>query len=127
MRYHCSEHTPEKTEFVFDSILGSRRIEGTHTVWIDAHGPSTVLRHEIVAVLPLRLRLVWTVVVRPLHDSLLEDLLHGAQVRAGASSDAPRWSLWVRLLRRLSLDVRGVTSPEDRRPATEGSTTAIRE
>lgn len=101
VRYHCVTHTTEKTEFVFDSI-GT----GTHTFWIDDHGASTILRHELVASFALRERLAWAFVVRPLHDALLEDLLHGAQVRAGGSPSAPRWSPWVRLLRRLFPNVR---------------------
>lgn len=106
VRYRCSEHTPQRTEFAFESVLGSHRWDGTHTFWIDDRGSSSQLSHELTVTLPLRDRFSWAVLVGPLHDAVLEDLLYLAQSRSGISTEAPRWSLWVRLLRRLFPGVR---------------------
>lgn len=106
VRYRCIEHALQRTEFAFESVLGSPHWDGTHTFWIDDRGGSSQLRHELIVTLPMRERLAWTVLVGPLHDAVLEDLLHRAQRRSGISTKAPRWSLWVRLLRRLFPGVR---------------------
>lgn len=67
---------------------------------VPATEDQVVLRHSLV----MRARgwalLSWPVVVRPLHDALIEDALHKAAGEVGQDEHPPRWSPWVRLLRR---------------------------
>lgn len=116
VRYRCSEHSPQRTEFAFESVLGSHRWDGTHTFWIDDRGSCSRLSHELVVTLPLRDWFSWVVLVGPLHDAVLEDLLYLAQSRSGMSTEAPRWSLWVRLLRRVFPGVRSRSSSHAEKP-----------
>jgi hypothetical protein len=95
IRYRCTEFVPgESITFEFTDL------SGTHT--LSAAG--TVLRHDLVGDFNLAQRLRWALVIRWLHDACLEDLLDNAERAAGREPAEPaRWSLWVRLVRRLFL------------------------
>ena len=43
--------------------------------------------------------LKWLFIIRPLHDSLIEDLLDKIETQLTDSTKKSRWSLWVRFLR----------------------------
>jgi hypothetical protein len=43
--------------------------------------------------------LTWLLVVRPLHDALMEDAMALAQARLGLEPDVRPWSRWVKCLR----------------------------
>ncbi|GGM37735.1 hypothetical protein GCM10012275_05980 [Longimycelium tulufanense] len=108
VRYTCSRYEPgRRVEFTFARSVG---IEGTHSLEIlDGPAPGTcVLRHEIRGTCRRAMVLLWPLVVRWMHDALLEDLLDRAERVAGRAPERPaRWSPWVRLLHALARRVEG--------------------
>jgi hypothetical protein len=92
IRYAVSSYTPG--ERVVFSLTAPPGFEGSHRFELGRDAAAPVLRH----VLDMRTRglatLLWLLVIRPLHDALLEDLLAHA-----ASAPPPRWSWYVRRLR----------------------------
>jgi hypothetical protein len=108
VHYRVSEYIPgTKVAFSFDDSGLVAGMEGAHWFEVIPNGKQTVLRHVIEATCNFRTWLFWAVVVRPLHDALLEDALDRAERAVTTSSHGPsRWSLWVRflhsLLRRVS-------------------------
>lgn len=62
-----------------------------------------LVTHTIEGPLNGRMRLLWPLIIRWLHDALLEDLLDNIEDRtSGRRHNGPaRWSPWVRLLRAL--------------------------
>jgi hypothetical protein len=103
VRYRVSEHIPgTKVVFRFDDSGLVGGMEGAHWFEVIPNGEKTVLRHVIEATCNFRTWLFWAVVVRPLHDALLEDALDRAERTVTPSSHGlRRWSLWVRFLRSL--------------------------
>jgi hypothetical protein len=92
--YHCTERAPGRARFEFDAVLRSRAWRGYHQFTVEPSSAGSTLQHVIRVRLPLLQYLLWLVMVRPLHDALLEDLLDRAQGVTGR-----RWSVWVRFLR----------------------------
>jgi hypothetical protein len=87
--------------FQFDPEKGlTRGFQGEHYFELEGQGEQTVLRHVIDADCTRSAWLRWLLVVRPLHDALLEDALDKAEVAFGSPPEKPaKWGLWVRLLR----------------------------
>ncbi len=79
----------------------SSGLDGTHALTVHPAGAgASVLRHEIDARTHGVMVLLWPLMVRWLHDALLEDLLDRAETAvSGAPSRPARWTPWVRLLR----------------------------
>lgn len=98
IRYAVEAYTPGTlVRFRFTPSMG---VDGTHTFHVLPEGGGSVLRHELAATPSGRMRLAWPVVVRWLHDALIEDLLDRAEAELhGAVARPARWSPWVRLLR----------------------------
>ncbi|MCY7341154.1 MAG: DUF2867 domain-containing protein [Pseudonocardia sp.] len=97
IRYRVTAYDPgRRVEFTFADGLG---LAGTHTFSIDPVDPArTRLRHVIDGRLSGRMRLLWPLVVRWLHDAVLEDLMDRAEYATGTGPARPaRWSPWVRL------------------------------
>ncbi len=91
--YHVVEYVPgRRVRFAFSAPRG---LQGWHELSISPAGEGVLVRHLLVARLRGMTRLTWFLFIRPLHDALSEDALGVA-----AGGDAPRWSWWVRLLRR---------------------------
>jgi len=78
-------------------FLGGHRFE-VETV----EGEKTRLRHTIEMQVQGVARLIWPLVICPLHNALIEDALDRAEIYAGGRPAARSWSLWVRVLRRLA-------------------------
>ena len=96
------EYVPGKrVVFQFDPDKGlARGFQGQHYFELEGQGEQTLLRHVIDADCTPSAWLRWHLVVRPLHDALLEDALDKAEASLGSPPEKPaRWSLWVRLLR----------------------------
>lgn len=107
VRYTCVAHGQGLTRFAFRRILGSDRWRGEHRCHVTAEGAGTRLTHVVEPSLPAWQRLQWAVLVGPLHDAVLEDLLDRAAAATGTPSPAPaQRTPWVRLLRRLFPQVR---------------------
>lgn len=102
IRYRCTAVEPgERITFTFDPSMG---VNGTHTFFVlPGTRPGTcVLRHEIVGRPGLRMAVQWALVIRWLHDAVIEELLDRAEMAAGRPPARPaRWSPWVRLMRQL--------------------------
>jgi hypothetical protein len=105
VRYRVEAYTPgQRIVFRFDPTRGlTRGFKGVHFFEVEDQGQYSVLKHVIDAECTLPAWLRWQILVRPLHDALLEDALDGAVQAVGGSVETPaRWSSWVRLLRRLA-------------------------
>jgi len=75
---------------------------GHHSFEVLPNSPQgSILRHTIRMKVAGRARLSWLLIIRPLHDAVLEDILYRARMAMGAPAMQPQWSLWVRLLRRV--------------------------
>lgn len=99
IRYRVVEaERGRRIRFEFHSTPG---IEGYHEISVeDAAGGATLIRHVLDCRAHGRMRLVGPVLLEPLHDAVLEDLLDNAERgTTGAVSRPARWSRWVRLLR----------------------------
>ena len=66
---------------------------------LDATARHCLLEHRIEMKLEGSARLLWPLVVRPLHNALVEDLLSRAQDLLGNPPKFVAWSPWVRFLR----------------------------
>jgi hypothetical protein len=103
IRYTVADYQPgRRVVFRFERPTP---LDGTHALEVlPGSAPGTaVLRHAISGwLLGVTGRVGWPLVIRWLHDALIEDLLDRA---ASAVGDPParraRWSRWVRLCRRL--------------------------
>jgi len=70
----------------FEAIpAGEHKTLLRHTISLNAKGPAS---------------LYWSLVIRPLHDALLEDALALAQAALGEPPVVRTWSRWVKFLRR---------------------------
>lgn len=81
-------------------FTGPRGFIGHH--WLEVlpgAGQGTLLRHTIQMRTAGMALLSWPLVVKPLHDALLEDALALAQASLGATPVVRPWSCWVRVLR----------------------------
>lgn len=100
VRYHVVEHAHgRRVRFEFQPTLG---LHGYHEFTVGPLGDGRCLvRHEIVGRATGTMRILWPLVVRPLHDAVIEDLLDNAErVATGTVASPANWSAWVRLLRR---------------------------
>ena len=97
VRYHASHRAPGEVTFAFDSILGSTRWEGSHSFSVQAAPRGCRLTHLVELRVPLWQGIQWYVLVGPLHDAVLEDLLD----KAATGTPGRRWSPWIRALRRV--------------------------
>lgn len=98
IRYTVEAYTPGRTvRFRFTSPSG---FSGYHEVEIiEKENDGTLLRHAIRMNATGIGILTWTLVFRPLHDALLEDLLDRAQQYFTMQTSPRTWSVWVKFLR----------------------------
>lgn len=81
-------------------FLGPRGFNGHHRLEaLPLGGNRTLLRHTIDMSATGAALFTWPVIIRPLHDALLEDALAQAQVSLGLAPAVSPWSAWVKLLR----------------------------
>ncbi|MEV7013389.1 SRPBCC family protein [Streptosporangium sp. NPDC051022] len=102
IRYSVCEYEPgRRARFLFDQATG---LDGHHEFLITAQGPDHCrLTHTITCTVRGRMRILWPLAIRWLHEALIHDLFDNAERAAtGRLSRRPaRWSPWVRLLRRV--------------------------
>lgn len=101
IRYRVVELEPgRRARFAFEpGRLG--RLEGHHEFEVVERPGGCALRHVIEAEVHGVAVLSWLLVVRPLHDALLEDALDRAERDlTGRVARPARWSPWVRVLLR---------------------------
>lgn len=96
--YVVEEYRPgQMVKFRF---LGPRGFNGFH--WLEILGKgenSAVLRHTICMRAEGVALVSWPLIIRPLHDALLEDALAQAQASVGTVPVVLPWSPWVKFLR----------------------------
>jgi hypothetical protein len=109
IRYQVCAHQPGRS--VVFAFTGG--LVGEHHFEVEVPGEAgehqAVLRHVLQATPTGWTRLAWPLVLRPLHDALIEDALDRAELALGGRPAPRSWPLRVRLLRRL-LGVRGSRS-----------------
>ena len=102
IRYYVSEYEPgRRVRFTFRPRTG---IIGAHELSLDAlDDERTRIRHILIGRARGAMRLMFSAVVEPLHDAVVEDLLDNAEREATGTVVRPAtWSPRVRLLRRLA-------------------------
>lgn len=100
IRYRVIEYLPGKrVRFAF---LGPRGLEGEHGFELFSAGASrSLLRHWVIANLERSMRWQWPLIIRPLHDALLEDALDCALAFTQHTLHQPRrLTLKTKLLRK---------------------------
>jgi hypothetical protein len=106
VRYRVEEYVPGRlVAFRFSERM---RFDGTHRFEVDDSEGVVELRHVLVGrPRGAKALLTWLLVVRPLHDAVLEDLLDRAELAVSGKVLRPaRWSWWVRVLRRRMVEPR---------------------
>lgn len=102
IRYEVSAYEPgRRIELTF---VPPTLLTGWHALEVEPlPDGSCVLRHVLVAEPRGSMRLLLPLVVRWIHDAVVEDLLDRAEAAVGVGPVQPtRWSPWVCLLRRLN-------------------------
>jgi hypothetical protein len=100
IRYTVEEYVAGRwARFRFDN---RREIDGFHEFTVHEQPEGTLLQHTLSVSLHGQARLGWPLVIRWLHDALLEELLDNAErATTGTVTRPARWSSYVRMLRRL--------------------------
>lgn len=103
IRYRVDSFQPGKT-ITFRFTPDNRLLEanGTHSITVEGNDSQSMLWHRLEGSVKIGGLLKWLIVVRPLHDALIEDAFDKAEMSLH-SSDSPgsTHSLWVRTLRQL--------------------------
>lgn len=98
VRYQVESVAPRSVVYRFPRRGWFR---GTHRFDLAPHAGGTELVHTLEGTLHGRGHVLWPVMVRWLHDALLEDVLDRAEAAAGTPPARPaRHSAYVRFLRR---------------------------
>jgi polyketide cyclase/dehydrase/lipid transport protein len=105
IRYRVEAYQPgRRVTFRFTGMPG---VDGGHRLEAEPAGEGVVLRHAMELRVGGRMLVTWPLVLRPLHDAMLEDLLDRAELAVTGSVARPaRWSVRVRLVRGGSARVR---------------------
>jgi hypothetical protein len=100
IRYVVDDYEPGRSvRFRFTAPKG---FVGTHGFELEPlDGDRVRIRHTLDMRVEAPARLSWTFVYRPLHDALIEDAFDRVEAQFGGQVRRPRWSGWVRVLRRL--------------------------
>ena len=101
VRYRVSEYDPgRKVAFSFDNSGIAAGMVGGHYFEICPNGDRLVIRHVLTANCNFGKWLHWAVIIRPLHDALLEDALDRAESAMNLRFlPSTNWGPWVRFLR----------------------------
>lgn len=99
VRYQVSELTPGK-RYVF-TFLQPQGFQGTHFLEMEPITEAQVRIRHTIEIEVRGLALVnWALVIRPLHDALIEDAFDLVERQFDPTVPARQWSIWVRLLRK---------------------------
>ncbi|WP_408044271.1 SRPBCC family protein [Tenacibaculum litopenaei] len=100
IRYTIVSYNPEG-EIVFE-FRKPKGFIGTHSFVVRELDDNRVLfRHRIRMKVNFKGGVLWFLVIRPLHDALLEDAFDKAENYLTGTQKRSTWSVWVRLMRRL--------------------------
>ena len=97
IRYRVEAWEPRgMVRFRFTGMPG---VDGWHAFEVlDATPQHCVLEHRLEARISGRALLKWALVIRPLHDACVEDILSQAQASLGMAAWPVPWPAYVRLL-----------------------------
>lgn len=96
--YVVEEFCPQQS--VKFRFLSPRGFHGHHWLEVIDHEKGcAILRHTISMRTGGLALLMWLIIIRPLHDALLEDALAQAQASMGLTPLVRPWSTWVHFLR----------------------------
>jgi hypothetical protein len=101
IRYRVVAYEPGRSvAFEFEDEGMTRGLRGGHRFEVEPAGAGAVLRHVIEAdAIGAAAVLRWLVLLRPVHDAVLEDALDRAEREfTGTVARPARWSPWVRFL-----------------------------
>lgn len=120
IRYWVSDYEPgRRVRFTFHPEAG---LDGYHELAVEPRGRGRcVIRHTLDGSGRGWVRVVAPVVLRPLHDAVVEDMFDNAELAATGRVGTPaRWSWWVRLLWHLTEipRPRAVPVPDESEPVT---------
>ncbi|NJK45683.1 MAG: SRPBCC family protein [Pleurocapsa sp. SU_196_0] len=98
IRYEVSAYTPsQRIEFRFKAPVG---FVGTHRFFIEPIGANQCILHHFLDIQPRGIAKLTWLIIRPIHDALLEDALDNATRFSGREPRQPAsWSAYVRLMR----------------------------
>jgi hypothetical protein len=102
VRYREESYEPgRRAAFVFEPAGLGAGMLGGHEFEIVPTAAGALLRHRLYASCGFGAWLKWALVVRPLHDALLEDALDKVELDlTGRIAHPARWNFLVKLLRR---------------------------
>jgi hypothetical protein len=109
VRYTVTEYQPgRRVWFTFTGI----DLHGGHGFDVMEEEGATRLRHTLRARPHRSMLLLWPLIVRPVHDALLEDLLDNAERElTGTVAPPHRYSGWIRVLRAITSGVERRRAP----------------
>jgi hypothetical protein len=98
IRYTVESYVPGRS--ILFRFTQPRGFVGTHRFELEpAAEEETVLRHIIDMQVAGKAWLIWAIMIRPLHDALMEDALDRAEVFLGRQLPRRKWSFWVKIVR----------------------------
>jgi hypothetical protein len=100
IRYTVEAYEPgSRVVFRFDPSCG---LAGTHTFDVQSRPGGALLRHDLTGRALGRTRLLWPLVIRSIHDAVVEDAFDRVHERFVPGRQRTPWSPRVRLLRRMA-------------------------
>jgi hypothetical protein len=103
IRYAVSAYVPGRiAEFRFDGTGLTAHWDGRHVFEVIPRRSHVILRHTIDVAADPKTWLTWFLMIRPMHNALLEDALDRAESRLGIGPKRPaRWGMWTGFLRKM--------------------------
>ncbi|MFC4334334.1 SRPBCC family protein [Salininema proteolyticum] len=113
VRYEVVEYEPgRRVRFRFAPDFG---LQGEHEFRVESEGHGARITHVMTGGMKGSMVVLWPLVVRWMHDALLEQLMDNAERHTTGEPAKPhRMSAWVRLWRRILV---GRAAESDRHPA----------
>jgi len=104
VRYAVSAYVPGRiVEYRFDGTGLTAAWDGRHLFEVIPRKSHVILRHTIDAAADPKTWITWFLMIRPMHNALMEDALDRAESGLDIGPKRPaRWGLWVRLMRRMA-------------------------
>ena len=98
IRYFVEEYVPGQR--VLFRFTGPRGFAGYHGYDVfELEADKTELRETLRMHTHGTAQVSWPLILRPLHDALIEDSLSLAELHLNLAPQVSKWSLWVRFLR----------------------------
>ncbi len=118
IRYAVESYEPgRRVVFRFDPACG---LDGTHTFDVETRPDGVLLRHDLTARPLGGTRLLWPLLIRWIHDAVVEDAFDRVHERFAPGLRRTPWSPYVRLLRRIAGLTRRAGRVEEMPPPTDG-------